>query len=197
MLDVSDINVSSKTKKAFKVLFDHWLNMREGDSIPRKSDINPMKIHSVLPEIAIMERVDHDTVVYRLAGTELAERSGFDVTGINTLETFPANARKAINEAYLKVAKKPCAAYHKVIMSFENDMQSELECFYLPLCNDDGEASYLISLMFAENKDEYNIVSLNKNIGYILPAIEYLDIGFGAYESDEIPAHTATIYKPR
>ena len=197
MLDVSDINVSSKTKKAFKVLFDHWLDMREGDSIPRKSDINPMKIHSVLPEIAIMERIDQDAVVYRLAGTELAERSGFDVTGLNTLETFPVNARKAINEAYLKVAKKPCAAYHKVIMTFENDMQSELECFYLPLCNDDGEASYLITLMFAENKDEYNIVSLNKNIGYILPAIEYLDIGFGAYESDEIPAHTATIYKPR
>lgn len=197
MLNLSELDISAPSKKAFKVLFDHWMDTRDGDAIPRKSDINPMKIHSILPEIAIMERIDQDAVVYRLAGTELAERSGFDVTGINTLETFPVSARKAINEAYLKVAKKPCAAYHKVIMTFENDAQSELDCFYLPLRNDDGEASYLISLMFADNKDEYEIVSLNKNIGYILPAIEYLDIGFGAYESDEIPAHTATIYKPR
>lgn len=197
MLDVNDLNVSNTVQKAFKVLFDHWMDSRDGNSIPRKSDINPMKIHSVLPEIAIFERIDQDTVVYRLAGTELDERSGFDVTGINTLKTFPVSVRQTINDAFLKVAKKPCAAYHKVIMSFENDMECELECFYLPLSNDDGEVSYFIILMFVENKAEYDIVSLNKNIGYLVPTVEYLDIGFGAYESDTIPPHTATIYKPR
>lgn len=197
MLNVTDLNISGTVKKAFTILYDHWMDTQNGASIPHKSDINPMKIHKILPEVAIMERIDQDTVVYRLAGTELAERSGFDLTGLNTLETFPANVREAISNAYIKVAKKPCAAYHKVIMSFEKGMECELECLYLPLSDDDGEACYLIVLMFVEDKAKFNIVNLNKNIGYKIPAIEYLDIGFGAYESDIIPSHTATIYKPR
>ena len=197
MLDLLDLNISKKTKNAFKALLDHWIDSRDGNSIPRKSDINPMNIHSILPEIVIMERIDQDSVVYRLAGTELAERSGFDLTGLNTLDTFPPAARKTINDAYLKAAEQPCGAYLKVAINFENDLSHDMECLYLPLSDDEGVVRYLIALLFVENKEKYYKVSINKNIGYEVPSIKYIDIGFGTFENDQIASHVANITKPK
>lgn len=197
MLDFSTIDVSSTTMNAFTTLFDHWQAMRGENSIPLKSAINPMKIMSILPEIAIMERIDADTVIYRLAGTALAQRGGRDLTGINTLDTFPDGVRKIMNEGYAKSAAKPCAAYHKVNMSYARKTSYEIDCLYLPLSNDDGIAQFHIVLLFVADKQSYQMASLNKFIGYEVPALHYLDIGFGSLESDEAPSHVANLTKPK
>lgn len=193
MEDFLGIKVSSSVKKAFTTLYDQWQDVRDGDAIPRKSDINPMKISSILPEIAIMERIDQDTVVFRLAGTRLVERAGFDLTNSNTLETFPEAARHIMSSAYEKSAAKPCAVKSDVAVYHERKTSYKIDCLYLPLSNDDGIAQYHITLMFVEDKKGYEVAALNKVIGFEVPSIRYLDIGHGTLESEDVPSHMANL----
>ena len=140
-----------------------------------------------------MERMDADTVIYRLAGTALAERAASEMTGVNTLDTFPKNVRKNINEAYVKSAEQPCAGHHKVILSYENGASFEIECLYLPLCDEEGDVRFHIVLLYVEDKAAQRHAMLNKFIGYRIPSICYPDIGFGSPECDKIPDHAARL----
>lgn len=193
MLDFSTIDISSSTLKAFTTLFDHWQEMRGENSVPRKSAINPMKISSILPEVAIMERMDADTVLYRLAGTALAERAGSEMTNINTLDTFSGEARKYINKAYSKSAAHPAAGYHRVILSYEKNTSFEIDCLYLPLCDDEGDVRFHIAVLYVEDKAAQRLAMLNKFIGYKVPRISYPDIGYGSPKHDDIPDHVARL----
>ena len=191
MFDLSSVQLSVSTKEAFNILYEYWDEIRKGKKIPRKSDFNPMKIKSILAETAIMERIDEDTVVYRLAGTALTERAGMDLTGINTLKTFPEYIREDMSSAYRKSAEKPCAGYHKVISNYAENTSFQLDCLYLPMSDNDGVARYHIVLMYIANKDDYRVARFNRFFGYKVPAIHYLDIGCGSLETDVIADHNA------
>jgi hypothetical protein len=63
-------------------LFDYWRNCAKGRALPRRADINPAAIATLLPGISILEagaRVDQ--IFYRLAGTRLRDIYGREVTG--------------------------------------------------------------------------------------------------------------------
>lgn len=193
MLDISSFDISAPTMKAFDELYTYWSSLRDGNKIPLKSNFDPMKVMSILPEIAIMERVDDDTVIYRLAGTALSERAGREMTGINTLDNFPGEAKKYINEAYAKSAAQPSAGHHKVILNYEHDASYEVNCLYLPLCDDEEVIRYHIVLLYVEDKAKIMAVTMNKFIGYKVPRVCYPDIGFGTPACDDIPDHLARL----
>lgn len=192
MFDFSNLNISPNIEEAFIQLATYWQEIRRGDKIPRKSDFNPMRVKPVLSEMAIMERIDKDTVVYRLAGTELTERSGTDITGINSLSTFPESVRDIINKAYDKSANKPCAGYLQAILRFADTSSYTVECLFFPLSDNEENVKYHIALQFVDDKDSYKRSKPTNFVGYEVPAIHYLDIGFGAFESEQIPEHIAT-----
>jgi hypothetical protein len=196
VLNFSDINISDTVNMSFQILYNYWQEIRDGNSIPLKSDFNPMKIASILPEIAIMERIDDNKIIYRLAGTELVKRAGVNLTGTNILNNFPTGIRKIINDAYLKSAEIPCAGHHKVIMLYEDSPPNELECLYLPLNDNEGKIRFHIVLMFLTNKKTFKLKNPRKFIGYEIPAICYFDIGFGCLDYETLPEHVANITKP-
>jgi hypothetical protein len=63
-------------------LFDYWRSCAKSRALPRRADINPAAIASLLPGISILEAGAHpDRIVYRLAGTRLRDIYGKEVTG--------------------------------------------------------------------------------------------------------------------
>lgn len=195
MIDWGSINVSGVTEEAFTTLYRHWQEIRNGNAIPRKSDFNPGKVKSVLSEMAIMERMDSDTVTYRLAGTALTERAGFEQTGSNVLDSFPGHVGDIINNAYVKSAAHPCAGYHKVVMSFEQNLTSVIDCLYLPLADNNGNVPYHIVLFFIADKEGYRMARSQKFIRFKVTTICYPDIGHGTLECDKVPGHDARLGK--
>lgn len=63
-------------------LYDYWLSRHREDRLPRRADIDPIHIPSLLPGICLMD-IDRPalSVRVRLAGTRLREGYGAEMTG--------------------------------------------------------------------------------------------------------------------
>ena len=66
---------------ASEILFAYWNELRAGSSAPRRVDIEPSRISSILPQTFIVEH--HPTARYRfrLAGTRICEHHGQELRG--------------------------------------------------------------------------------------------------------------------
>src|SRR5215470_6786814 len=74
---------------SLQTLYDYWNTRRGAKSMPSRSDIDPVDLKPMLPNLILIDVVpDPRRYVYRLVGTREVEMRGTDPTG------------KAIEEAY-------------------------------------------------------------------------------------------------
>ena len=67
-----------------KVLFGYWNDVRGDRIAPRRFDIEPSQIASILAETFILEcPEDHARYEFRLAGTKICEQFGWEFRGID------------------------------------------------------------------------------------------------------------------
>jgi hypothetical protein len=83
-------------QKTSQILYAYWNGVRGERMAPRRFEIEPARIASILPETFILERMDSDTYAYRLAGTKLCEQYGTEFRGTNFLDGWSSDDRKAI-----------------------------------------------------------------------------------------------------
>ncbi len=63
-------------------LYDYWRACAKDGRLPSRASINPAAIPSLLPGISILDAGDRpEDIIYRLAGTQLREIFGKEVTG--------------------------------------------------------------------------------------------------------------------
>jgi hypothetical protein len=80
-------------QKTNQILFQYWNGVRGERMAPRRFEIEPARIASILPETFILERLDADTFMYRLAGTKLCEQFGTEFRGLNFLNDWNEDDR--------------------------------------------------------------------------------------------------------
>jgi len=72
--------------KTSQTLFSYWDSVRGSRTTPpRRFEIDPGKIASILPSTFILERLDAETYRYRLAGTHVCDIFGAELRGTNFL----------------------------------------------------------------------------------------------------------------
>ena len=70
------------TDEALRGLTDYWRSIGEGRPVPLRRSFEPMSIPSLLPDVCIVEQTrPARRFRYRLIGTRVAEKAGFDATG--------------------------------------------------------------------------------------------------------------------
>jgi hypothetical protein len=83
-------------QKTSQILYAYWNGVRGERVAPRRFEIEPARIASILPETFILERVDAETYVFRLAGTKLCEQFGAEFRGTNFLDGWSEEDRKIL-----------------------------------------------------------------------------------------------------
>jgi hypothetical protein len=78
------------------LLVGYWSRLRRGRDVPDQSDIDPRAIKRMLSQIFILEASDPARPVFRLAGTWLCDRFGFELKGTGFLGTWEARSRGSI-----------------------------------------------------------------------------------------------------
>jgi hypothetical protein len=69
-----------------ETLFDYWNKVRGNRTTPpRRFEIDPGKIATILPSTFILERLDADAYRFRLAGTQVCDMFGAELRGTNFL----------------------------------------------------------------------------------------------------------------
>ena len=75
--------------KGQRELFDYWLTSAGRRRIPARSDLDPLKIPRLLPDIGLIElKGGVDESRFRLAGTRLHHVYGQEITGKPTRDVF-------------------------------------------------------------------------------------------------------------
>ena len=82
--------------KTSRELYDYWDRIRGGDPAPRRSDIEPGDIRSILADTFILEAEDRTTSLIRLAGTRMCALYGREIKGQGFFDFWSDDDRPAI-----------------------------------------------------------------------------------------------------
>lgn len=129
-----------------RMLLDHWQTLRNNGPVPRAEDIHPGSMKSLLPEIFIFELPDENTVRYRLAGTQVVARMGFEPKGMNLLDFTPPQARAEIGWAFSLVACHNVGGLAHFSAETDTDQHRELELTLLPIVAPQGQAPRILAI---------------------------------------------------
>ena len=78
------------------LLVGYWSRLRRGRDVPDQCDIDPRAIKRMLSQVFILESSDPGRAAFRLAGTWLCDRFGFELKGTNFLSHWEAQSRSSL-----------------------------------------------------------------------------------------------------
>ena len=78
------------------LLVGYWSRLRKGRQVPDQTDIDPRAIKRMLPYVFILDAENPARPIYRLAGTGLCERFGFELKGTGFLAHWEAQSGAAL-----------------------------------------------------------------------------------------------------
>jgi len=79
------------------LLVGYWSRLRDGRDVPDQTDIDPRAITRLLPYVFILDAESPVRPIYRLAGTALCERFGFELKGTGFLAHWEAQSSLALS----------------------------------------------------------------------------------------------------
>lgn len=78
------------------LLVGYWSRIRRGREVPDQTDIDPRAIKRMLSHVFIVDARDPARASYRLAGTWLCDRFGFELKGTSFLSTWDVQSHNPL-----------------------------------------------------------------------------------------------------
>jgi hypothetical protein len=78
------------------LLVGYWSRLRQGKDVPDQTEIDPRAIKRLLPHVFILDAENPARPIYRLAGTALCDRLGFELKGTGFLTHWEAHSSVAL-----------------------------------------------------------------------------------------------------
>jgi hypothetical protein len=120
------------------LLVGYWSRLRRGRAVPLQGDIDPRDIKRLLSYVFILDCENAARPVYRLAGTALCERFGFELKGTSFLAHWESQSSLSLTSLLrqaLKAAQPICLS--SIAATADNGMV-ELETILTPVSLDGG-----------------------------------------------------------
>ena len=114
-------------------LFQYWNRLRDGRPAPKRSEVEPADIKSLLADTFILERDTRGQAVFRLAGTRLCACYGRELKGFS----FPSLWREKDQRLVTRLIHGVFEQKSVVLISYEgfsrNGRSNKFELLALPL----------------------------------------------------------------
>ena len=133
-----------------RTLVEYWHARCQGGLLPARSAINPRDLKPLLPTMFLVDcptRDDRDWV-YRLIGTEIVNREGYDKTGRSVREYFTGAAWPMLRAEYLM-----CMDEHRPVYRADTALDRlardsfDFERIFLPLAGDGRTVDKVIGIV--------------------------------------------------
>ena len=128
-------------------IFTYWNTLREARPAPLRSQINPVAIPKVLPDIFLLDCIEDDQHLIRLAGTRLCTLFGKELRGQSFNSLWNEFGEHHIDDLLRTVVDEHAA----VVAGAEGYSSSEhlcrLELILLPLRTNDGSPTRVIGCL--------------------------------------------------
>ena len=134
-------------QKTTQTLYAYWNDLRAGRTAPRRLEIEPSRIGSILPETFMLERTGPSSYHYRLAGTRLCEIFGTELRGTNLLEGWTASDRATIAGNLISTCEQGAATLLTIEAGSDAVRRVQLEVIMLPLMHANNTMERVIGAM--------------------------------------------------
>lgn len=78
------------------LLVGYWSRLRAGRDVPDQTEIDPRSIKRLLPYVFILDAENPNRPIYRLAGTAICERFGFELKGTGFFAHWESQSSMAL-----------------------------------------------------------------------------------------------------
>ena len=129
------------------LLVGYWSRLRKGRDVPDQTDIDPRAIKRLLSYTFILDCQNPSRPIYRLAGTALCERFGFELKGTSFLAHWEAESGLALASLLrqsLKIRQPVCLS--SIAVPADNGMV-ELETILTPVSFNGEEATRFFGMV--------------------------------------------------
>jgi hypothetical protein len=126
-------------------LFDYWLQSAGQRPMPARSDLDPLKVPRLLPNLGLIDVRDGlERALFRLAGTRLHDIYGREITGKRIDEVFSGNCAAYWSRIHTRVVEKGLPAQGVVRGPAEGRDHVVLLWLRLPLSEDGGRVDRIL-----------------------------------------------------
>ncbi|NBC34563.1 MAG: PAS domain-containing protein [Alphaproteobacteria bacterium] len=117
-------------------LFTYWRGKMRDGRLPARAALDPIEIPSLLPYVILIDiRRDPFDLVYRLAGTAVVSRLGFEVRGLS-VKALPISEAETLFEAYGRTARDCQPRRITAQLRTHDDRHLKIERLVMPLAAD-------------------------------------------------------------
>jgi hypothetical protein len=136
-----------------QTLYAYWDSVRAGRIAPRRLDIEPAGIATILAETFMLECEEGD-YRYRLAGSRLCELFGYELRGSSFLAGWSKEDLAFIEQQLALICSEGAAAHFAIKAG--GDHRIELEILLLPLLHTGDRIGRMIGAMSATSQPQWN-----------------------------------------
>lgn len=129
------------------LLVGYWSRIRKGRDVPDQTDIDPRAIKRLLPYVFILEADNTARPVYRLAGTALCERFGFEMKGTGFLTHWEAQSSLALSSLLQQALSLKQPVCLTSIGATADCGMVELETVLLPIKFGEGKPTRFLGMI--------------------------------------------------
>jgi hypothetical protein len=130
-------------------LYAYWDGVRNGRIAPRRFEIEPAKIASLLPETFIAECTGLLGFRFRLAGTKICEQFGRELRGLDFLTLWEPHDRDAVASLVRNVVADG-AVGHGIFWAYtQTQRQASFELTLMPLIHTGQTVNRLLGAITA------------------------------------------------
>jgi len=135
--------------RTLHALYAYWNDVRRGRIAPRRFEIEPSRIASILPETFILERVFATTYRYRLAGTRICEDLGCELRGTDFLARWGQADRVALEDDLSAMTNQGAACFFTLEAEAHDGGLVDFEILLLPLVHSPDTIDRFVGAMAA------------------------------------------------
>lgn len=135
------------TDATLRRVFDYWQAKIKDGRLPARMDIDPLDLPFVMGNMILVD-VERDPwrFRYRLAGSRVTNRLGFDPTGKYLDEHPDPNHRQTIQAVYVEVAETGLPKAYARNQYVDNRLR-RYNVLVVPLSGDAGEVTMIMTVM--------------------------------------------------
>jgi hypothetical protein len=134
-------------QKSLNTLYGYWNELRAGRIAPRRLEVEPSRLASILSETFMLERVDAADYQYRLAGTRLCELFGTELRGSNFLSGWPQADTAVLAQQLALVCEQGAVIALQLETTEPARHALEFEAMLMPLLHTGSSVNRIIGAM--------------------------------------------------
>jgi hypothetical protein len=157
--------------------FQYWDKLPKKNLVPDRSDFDPLKIVKLMPQIVMVEYHESNAPSFRLVGTEIVDRLGFDPSRKSYLSFMDQKLTAVFWSVSQAILSTPCGGYFRVKVKSAHGYTFDLDFLDLPMSNEQSGSQIILAHMAeiavadSASQSETQILDIN--------SVGWIDIGSG------------------